>query len=175
MKNLCETNVLILCVVIKISCEETCCEMPTETFSSLTLSTHVFFPLHSTFVTTTVSGWLAMTRNPIGWIGHSIQPKRKKTDLSEVISNVVVGAYFVLIVSTWSSLVNRPVESVEVDSMRDLVHHFQCFSFFFWFVWAVMQTQWGADWDSENYALSRWTLYKKLKKEYYGVEPLPIL
>ena len=75
----------------------------------------------------------------------------------------------------YSFLVHREVEEKEVNMMRDLVHRFQCFSCFFWFVWAVMQTQWGADWDSEHYALSRWELYQKLKKEYYGVDPLPIL
>ena len=43
----------------------------------------------------------------------------------------------------------------EVDSLREEVHRFQCFSFFFWFVWAVMQTRLGADWDCHGYALSR--------------------
>lgn len=48
--------------------------------------------------------------------------------------------------------------------MQQLVHRFQCFSFFFWFVWAVMQTELGTDWDSKGYAMSRWHLYKELEE-----------
>ena len=38
-----------------------------------------------------------------------------------------------------------------------------------------MQTELGTDWDSKGYAMSRWHLYKELKKQYYGVEALPIV
>ena len=38
-----------------------------------------------------------------------------------------------------------------------------------------MQTRLGADWDCHGYALSRWTLYKQLKKQHYGVEALPVI
>ena len=38
-----------------------------------------------------------------------------------------------------------------------------------------MQTLLGADWNSHDYAVSRWKLYKELKQKYYGVETLPIM
>lgn len=38
-----------------------------------------------------------------------------------------------------------------------------------------MQAKLGADWDCRGYALSRWRLYKELKRRYYGVEALPIV
>ena len=69
----------------------------------------------------------------------------------------------------------RNVTKEEVDHLREEVHRFQCFSFFFWFVWAVMQTRLGSDWDCHGYALSRWSLYKQLKKQYYGIEALPVV
>ena len=69
----------------------------------------------------------------------------------------------------------RSVTKEEVVSLREEVHRFQCFSFFFWFVGAVMQTRLGADWDCHGYALSRWTLYKQLKKQHYEVEALPVI
>ncbi|KAK8823854.1 hypothetical protein WA538_001144 [Blastocystis sp. DL] len=66
-------------------------------------------------------------------------------------------------------------KETEVEAMIQKVHRMQCFSFFFWFVWAIMQMELGADWDCKGYALSRWNLYKEQKKKYYGVESLPIL
>lgn len=62
-----------------------------------------------------------------------------------------------------------------MEAFRNIVHRFQCFSFFFWLVWAIMQTLLGADWNSHDYAVSRWKLYKELKQKYYGVETLPIM
>ena len=64
----------------------------------------------------------------------------------------------------------REVEMNEVEILRNTVHRFQCFAFFFWFVWAVMQTFLHADWDCKGYALSRWHQYKILKKKHYGMD-----
>lgn len=63
----------------------------------------------------------------------------------------------------------------EVEEMREQVHRFQCFSFFFWFVWAVMQTFLKADWDTKGYAVNRWHKYQELKKKYYGKDCPAIL
>lgn len=59
--------------------------------------------------------------------------------------------------------------------MMTSVHRLQCFSFFLWFVWAVMQTMIGVDWNSHDYAVSRWHLYKELKQKVYGIEALPVI
>lgn len=67
------------------------------------------------------------------------------------------------------------VSEDEISEFCNTVHRLQCFSFFLWFVWAVMQTFLKADWDCKGYALSRWELYKGLKHKYYGVDCPPIL
>ena len=59
--------------------------------------------------------------------------------------------------------------------MLNSVHRLQCFSFFLWFVWAVMQTLIGVDWNSHDYAVNRWHLYRELKQKVYGIEALPVI
>ena len=106
---------------------------------------------------------------PIGLIYHCILQTKKNVILSvHIFQNDVVILYMFHIDGTNAS-------EDDVTEMQEMVHRFQCFSFFFWFVWAVMQTELGADWDSKGYALSRWHLYMELKKQYYGVEALPII
>ncbi|KNB45764.1 choline ethanolamine kinase [Blastocystis sp. subtype 4] len=107
--------------------------------------------------------WMTRYDSPSYWIDFSLHP----TDEEE---KNFIHAYLLERCRNGKD----PSES-NVNEMQQLVHRFQCFSFFFWFVWAVMQTELGTDWDSKGYAMSRWHLYKELKKQYYGVEALPIV
>ena len=106
---------------------------------------------------------------PIGLIFHCIlQMKKRRISFMPIFQNDVG-------VSSESHVDGKDPSESNENEMQQLVHRFQCISFFFWFFWAVMQTELGTDWDSKGYAMSRWHLYKELKKQYYGVEALPIV
>lgn len=64
----------------------------------------------------------------------------------------------------------------EVEKLRETVHKHTLLTDFHWFLWGLLQTQMSTiDWDYWGYTICRWNRYAQLKKEVYGVDPLPIM
>ena len=64
----------------------------------------------------------------------------------------------------------------EVEKLRLHVQKHKLLSHMHWFLWGLLQFQMSdIDWDYWGYTHCRWNYYRKEKKEFLGVDALPIL